>query len=94
MHTSETNTRRLNMLHDKNLEFLEAQIDNWVTMFNSHKEVELGEWLYAFSIQMALALRACGYEEEDLPGVLKKFNYSVKQLFAVSDQAIDKTPIQ
>jgi hypothetical protein len=82
------------MQRDKNFEFLEAQIDNWVTMFNSHREVELGEWLYTFSIQMALALRACGYEEEDLPKVLKKFNYSVSQMFAASEEAIDRTPIQ
>lgn len=78
---------------DVNRELMESWVGDWARIANAHPEVSVGEWLYAFSIQIALTLRMSGFESDNLDDVLNKLNASIRTVFDKSADAIEQSHI-
>ena len=76
-----------------NRELMEKWVGDWARQANAHPEITVGEWLYAFSIQIALTLRMSGIEEKQLDDVMKKLENSIRLVYSKSEDAIEQSQI-
>lgn len=78
---------------DQNREIVESWVSDWAKKANAHPDISVGEWLYAFSVQIALTLRMSGIEEKQLDDVMQKLNKSIRFMFEKSEDAIEQANI-
>lgn len=79
---------------EANQETIEKYVADWVRLSNNHPEVTVGEWLYAFSVQIALILRVAGFEEEHVGDALGKLNAAAESIFRQAAGSVERASIQ
>jgi hypothetical protein len=79
---------------EANQETIEKYVQDWVRLSNNHPEITVGEWLYAFSVQIALIMRVAGFEEEHIGDALGKLSAATEVIFKQAAGSVERASLQ